>query len=54
MAAAGRGRLHRAATYAQLPEVVHRLVREVFRVTVSGSLIVQVQVMVDRDGAGDG
>jgi hypothetical protein len=31
MAAAGRGRLYRATTYAELPEVVHRLVREVFR-----------------------
>jgi Mg-chelatase subunit ChlD len=31
MAGAGRGRLYRATTYAQLPEVVHRLVREVFR-----------------------
>ncbi len=31
MAAAGRGRLYRATTYSQLPEVVHRLMREVFR-----------------------
>jgi hypothetical protein len=31
MAQAGRGRIYRARTYADLPDVVRRAVRELFR-----------------------